>query len=62
MIQLSDYDYPIVINPQHFHHYFKALGDQEYMEVLKMNLFFQDFVKSLIQFEKNDQVGLLSKK
>lgn len=62
MIQLSDYDYPIMINPQHFHHYFKSLDDIPYAEVMRLDSFLQDLIKSIVVYDKNEQTSLLMKK
>ena len=62
MIQLSDYDYPILLNPVHFHHFFKSINDQTYAECVKLNLLVLDIVKSLCVFEEADQPALLTKR
>ena len=62
MIQLSDYDYPIMINPQHFHHYFKTLPDGQYPETMRLDSFLQDIIKSIVVYDKPEQAGLLMKK
>ena len=62
MIQLSDYDYPILINPHHFHHSFKSISDLAYIESMKVSSFLQDIIKSIIIYDKSEQTGLLMKK
>ena len=61
-IELSNFDYPIVVNPIHFHFFFKTQGDQAYAESSKVSPLLQDLTKSLSQFEKSDQPPLLQKK
>ena len=61
MIQLSDYDYPIMINPVNFLHHFKSLPDHQYAENLKVSLFLQDCLKNVVVQEKTDQAGILQK-
>lgn len=62
MIQLSDYDYPIVISPLHFHHYFKSLADHQYADAMRVDGLLQDLVKSIVVYDKNEQASLLMKK
>lgn len=62
MIQLSDYDYPIMINPMHFQHSFKSMSDLAYIESMKLSSFLQDIIKSVIAYDKSEHTGLLMKK
>lgn len=61
MIQLSDYDYPIVMNPYHFSHYFKNLDDEEYSEEFNLSNFYQEIIKNGVLFEKKDNTQSLMK-
>ena len=62
MIQLSDYDYPIIVNPFHFIGYFREMSDAQYSEIFKIKVFFQEIIKNGILFEKESTIAPLMKR
>lgn len=62
MIQLSDYDYPILVNPFHFIGCFGTLSDEEYLETFKIHQFFVEIIKNGVLYEKGDNIAPLMKR
>lgn len=62
MIQLSDYDYPIMLSQSHFIHTFRNMGTEAYIDQeFKIAMFFSDLIKNAVVLEKGDSLQPLLK-